>query len=314
MGRLFEPYRTTQLRFASRAQIWRLICGLTCGIVGQIAGTVVIFFVIAAVSGLVTGRGLDAQLESVGTLGTPLALFAALATFLGMIAAVWLVMPLLHGQNARWLLSSTGRLDLRHIGVGFVAVMAIGLVAIAVSVPFQDYVRNASWAFWLTWLVPILGITFVQVFAEELLFRGYLQSHLAARFHSPLIWMGVPALLFAGAHAGNALAFGANAWLVLLAPLLVGILAADVTARTGGISGAVGLHLANNTLGLLILAIPGPFGVVSLYHHPVNLSDIATVRPLIMINVGVILAGYIGWMLIDRRRAGRLQRTSPVVK
>ena len=46
-------------------------------------------------------------------------------------------------------------------------------------------------------LLP-LGIAglFCQVFAEEVAFRGYLQTQLAARFTSPVIWMSLPALGF----------------------------------------------------------------------------------------------------------------------
>lgn len=303
MTPLFDPYVSAQSRFANRAQIWRLVVVMALAIAGQILATIVLFAAFALVASWITGRPFDQELAMISNLGSPQALVAALVTFAGTILAVWLAMPWLHKTSARWLLGVTGRMNWRHLALGFVAVIGIGVAAQVASLPFQDYVRHASWTLWLTWAGPVLVVTFLQVFAEELLFRGYLQSHLASRFRSPLIWIGVPALLFGAAHIANAAAFGANAWLVLLAPTLVGIVAADVTARTGSIGGAVGLHMANNVLGILLIAVPGPFGVVSLFHHPIDLADAASVRPLILINIGVILAGYVGWLLIMRGRA-----------
>ncbi len=52
----------------------------------------------------------------------------------------------------------------------------------------------------------------IQTGAEELVFRGYLQQQLAARFASPLIWMVLPALIFGAVHYDPATA-GPNVWL-----------------------------------------------------------------------------------------------------
>ena len=43
-----------------------------------------------------------------------------------------------------------------------------------------------------------------------------------------------------------------------LATTVVGLVLADVTARTGNLSAAIGLHFANNVVALLVVAVPSP--------------------------------------------------------
>ena len=99
--------------------------------------------------------------------------------------------------------------------------------------------------------------------AEELLFRGYLTQALAARFRSPLAWALVPSLAFGALHWDGA-AYGADAWLAVAAATAVGLALADVTARTGNLSAAIGLHFANNVAALLVVAMPGPTAALAL--------------------------------------------------
>ncbi|MGC9369456.1 MAG: CPBP family intramembrane glutamic endopeptidase [Paracoccaceae bacterium] len=131
--------------------------------------------------------------------------------------------------------------------------------------------RNLDLRRWLMLLPLALPAILIQTAAEELLFRGYLQQQLAARFASPLVWMGVPAALFAWGHyvpgeaGGNAL--GMAAWAAGFS-----LLAADLTARTGTLGAATGLHFANNALAILIVSLPGPVSGLSLYLSPYDMA------------------------------------------
>ena len=107
----------------------------------------------------------------------------------------------------------------------------------------------------------------VQTAAEELAFRGYLMQSLAARFASRWVWLLLPALLFGALH-WNPAEFGANAWLVALSTTVVGLVLADVTAKTGNLSAAIGLHFANNVTSLLVVSLPGPLAGLSLWVAP----------------------------------------------
>ena len=104
----------------------------------------------------------------------------------------------------------------------------------------------------------------MQSAAEELAFRGFLMQSLAARFRSPVVWWLLPALLFGALH-WNPAELGANAGLGVLASTVVGLALADVTARTGNLSAAIGLHFANNVMAMLVVALPSPVSGLALY-------------------------------------------------
>ncbi|HSG55816.1 MAG TPA: hypothetical protein VLA45_10185, partial [Paracoccaceae bacterium] len=70
---------------------------------------------------------------------------------------------------------------------------------------------------------------------------------------------------------------------------------------TGGIGGAVGLHFANNALGILLIGVPGPFGQIALWQYPLDLADAESVRPMILLNLAVILLAYGVYRLIEAR-------------
>lgn len=307
-------YRTDVAHLRPNAKIWRILLGLGFAVIGQVIGTVVVFALYAVVVSATTSRGFGEALDRAGALDTPGSLIAVLLTFLGPILGVWLAMRWLHRSGTGVLMGHSGQLDIAGFNRAAAIFLVLGVAAFLVMLPFQGLERNLPMSRWLVWVIPALLVTFVQVFAEELLFRGYLQSQLAARFRSPLIFVGVPTLIFAAAHTSNAAAFGANAWIVLLAPMLIGLMAAHLTIRTGNLGPAVGLHFANNTLGLLLVAVPGPFGQLSLFLHPFDISDIATVRPFILGNLAFLGLAYIAFLaLVPPRRAG-LQRPADVFK
>ncbi|MSU89427.1 CPBP family intramembrane metalloprotease [Rhodobacteraceae bacterium 2CG4] len=308
-----DNYRTEVAPLRDRAQIWRLLVGLGFAAGGQVAATLVIF---AAFAGIVALGGVPfgQALDQAGALRSPGSLIAVLATFAGVTAGLWLAMRLLHRAPLGAVTGTGGRLDGNGFAVAAALFLALGLVAVLLTLPFQGLQRNLDLGRWVIWVGPALLVTFIQVHAEELVFRGYLQAHLASRFRSPAVFIGVPALIFASAHLPNAAAFGANAWLVLLAPLMIGLMTGHLTVRTGNLGAAVGLHFANNTLGLLLVAVPGPFGQLGLFQHPFDPADVATVRPFILGNLGFLLLAYGAFLvLVPPRRAG-LQHSAEVFK
>jgi len=308
-----DSYRSEVAPLRERAQIWRLVVGLGFAASGQVIATIVIFAGFAALATL-GGAQFDRALDDAGALRSPASLLAVLLTFIGVTAGIWLAMRLLHKSSLGAISGVGGRLDGNGFAISAALFLVLGLIAMLMVLPFQGYQRNLEFGQWALWVGPALVVTFIQVHAEELVFRGYLQSHLAARFASPVIFVGVPALIFASAHIPNAMAFGANAWLVLLAPLMIGLMAAHLTIRTGNLGAAVGLHFANNTLGLLLVSVPGPFGQLGLFLHPFDPADVATVRPFILGNLAFLLLAYGAFLaLVPPRRAG-LQHPAEVFK
>jgi len=100
--------------------------------------------------------------------------------------------------------------------------------------------------------LALLGLL-IQTGAEEAVFRGYMQQQLAARFATPVAWMGVPALLFGLAHYAPGLG-PVSPWLIVLVTGFFGVIAADLTARSGGIGLAWGIHFANNVIAVLVIS------------------------------------------------------------
>ena len=150
----------------------------------------------------------------------------------------------------------------------------------------------------------------MQVTAEELLFRGYLQQQLAARFRSPVIWLVLPSAAFGILHFDHG-TFGNNAWLVVAATAVFGLIAGDVTARTGNIGAATGLHAANNFLALFLVAPDGYLTGTNLFVFPFHVSDAAAVRPFLVLDLLSLLAAYACYLGVIRWiRAKRAARVS----
>lgn len=135
---------------------------------------------------------------------------------------------------------------------------------------------------WLLWLPLAVPMVLVQVGAEELIFRGYLQSQIAARFRHPIIWIGLPSLLFGWLHYSPAMA-GENAWMLVVWATVFGASAADLTARSGTLGPAIALHFINNVFAILIAAPLGDLDALALFTFPLSLDEpgiVSVVLPL----------------------------------
>lgn len=239
-------------------QLWRLVAGLVLIVLAWAAGVAAILGALWALAG---ADGLETWLVRIATAGTPTAVLVMLGTFAGM-----LVGPLL---AARWLHRQRGR-DLLGPGLwhGFAAAAAIAaalfaLAALALPWPFAIE-RNLPTGLFLSFLPLGLAALLLQTGAEEVLFRGYLQGQLAARFRSPLVWMAVPALAFGALHYDPATA-GANAGWIVAAATLFGLVAADLLRVTGSIGAGWGLHFVNNASAILVVSVDGSLSGLSLW-------------------------------------------------
>ena len=109
---------------------------------------------------------------------------------------------------------------------------------------------------WLMWIPITIAALVVQTGMEELYFRGYLQQQLAALSDKRWIWMGVPSFLFGIGHYMNA--YGpADGVLYVIWATALGLVCADLTAHTGNIGAAIGLHIANNFFAFVVSGVQG---------------------------------------------------------
>src|SRR6056297_2684520 len=238
-------------------------------------------------------------MPGVATATTPAGVLVNLFTFALLLAALAFSLRAVH---RRGLLSLIGPLPLaaRQFGRALLAVAVLyGGLAL---VPLPEALvpeRNLAAATWVMFLPLALVALFCQVFAEEVAFRGYLQSQLAARFTSPVMWLGLPALAFGLLHF-DAGTYGANGWLVTIWAIGFGLAAADLTARFGTLGPATALHLANNFSAILVAAPKGQFDGLALYVFPFSLEDEDTVLAVLPADILMLLCSWLAIRLALR--------------
>ncbi len=259
---------------------WRVFVGIvTAGGVWFV--TVALAMSLAPAAGLAPERG---------------AVVAFLVTFGVLPAVLGLVMRRLHRLPGARLLGASGRLESARVLRGIVIVAAIaGFFALPV-LGAGMLVRQHPVGTWLLWLPAALPAVFLQTAAEEIVFRGYLQTMLAARFASRWIWWFAPALVFGLLHWNPAL--GGSAWLMVAAATLMGLVFGDIAARSGGLALPVGLHFANNAFALLVVATPSPLSGLALYLSPLDVSDPVEMQAALIGNIVLIAAVWGIYLLV----------------
>lgn len=270
--------------------LWRVLVGLALIFIGYALATMALLYGLFVLDdGTVETMVSDAPAGAIPTL-------ALLVSFAGALPGVWLAARL-HKRSVRSLFGRAPTLLLHFAtALGLTAVVALPLVLLTLVV--EDVARGLPLWLWAALLPVSLVAVLIQTGAEELVFRGYLQSQLAARFRSPLVWLVLPALIFGALHYAP-MEQGANAPVVAGSAALFGLLAADLTARTGSIGAAWGLHFANNTSVLLLLSPEGALSGLSLYRLPFG-TDAPIPPHLIALDAALLV---LVWWLIRRRLA-----------
>jgi membrane protease YdiL (CAAX protease family) len=278
----------------SRAQLWRLLLGL--GLIAMVSYGLQIVTVVV-VLGFTSVEWLLALEQG----STPAALLILLASFGFMTLGVGLAARLLHERSLVGLIGPPG-LAVQQFTRTCLGVAAV-FVVIMILPPYDfgaPLVTNLHWQLWLGLLPLSLLALLIQVSAEELVFRGYLQQALAARFRHPVIWLGLPSALFGAAHYMPQEA-GDNALLLCLWATGFGLLMADLTARAGTLGPAIAVHFVNNIVALLILGSPSSLHGLALYLLPYELSDVAALRPWLWVDCATTLVLWLVARLAIRR-------------
>ena len=279
-------------------QLWRLGLGFAL-ILGIYAGWMTLM---GGLLWLAQGStGFERQMERLAAGADPWSLIWLLFSFLGGWLGVALTLRLLHRRRLR---SLFGRAPvvLRDfvLGVGLIAVISGGvtLAASPFLPPLQMTADPRLWALFLP--LALAGIA-VQTGAEELVFRGYLQGQLAARFAFAPLWLGLPSLLFGLAHYAPQ-AMGAQTWLIVASTALFGLVAADMTARTGSLGLAWGLHFANNVMAILMVSLTGHLDGLALFHLQPGVIPPEALRMLLLGDMALMGLVWLGARLWLRRR------------
>ncbi|MEM7733968.1 MAG: type II CAAX endopeptidase family protein [Pseudomonadota bacterium] len=225
--------------------------------------------------------------------------FFTLFQFTFMIVALSMVLRTLHRRQLRTLI---GRRD-RALGDFLLcAKYLVPLYLFFWIMPMPDgfqLERHLALGQWLFFLPLALPLVMIQISAEELAFRGYLQSQLAAKFRHPVIWMGIPSALFGLLHYSPDIA-GENAWMLVLWSGLFGMAVADLTARSGTLGAAIALHFVNNVFAILFAAPQGEFDGTALYTFPLALDAPGLAGTLLPLELMMTLCAWLACRLALR--------------
>lgn len=250
-------------------QIWRLLLGV-----------ILILFVYMGFIALVFWAGFayatpfkflswaNAVLTTQGPVPTLIMLF----TFTGMALGAIIAAPTCHMRGPGTLFGPLS-ITLRGFTTAALVVMLIYAAYSAVTFYLEPPLPNMALNDWLWFLPYAVPLILIQTSAEELIFRGYLQQQLAARFNSRFFWMVLPSALFASLHWDPAM--GGNAWLVIAVTFSMALIAADLTEKTGSLGAAMGLHFANNIFALLFVSVQDTINGLALFVTPFNKADTA---------------------------------------
>ena len=269
-----------------RAGAWRLVVGVLiiaamwfAGAAGVLIWTV-LSFPLSSDSGLAAER-----LDGFLTDGDPRTVAVLLLSFAGIWAGVYLAAALLHGQSFKTLFAPERRVRLGDLGKGLLVAAAFALGSTAIGLTIAEPVATTlPLAVWLAFLVPLVGLVFLQATAEELIFRGYLLQQLALRSRSPLVWAVLPSAAFGALHWTGGLPGEASVYYVLTT-FLMGLALAALVWRTGSLWAAIGVHVGFNAIGLTVVGAEGLLSGAQLF-----LFSDDDLLPLMRVDLGATAA------------------------
>ncbi len=284
--------------------LWRLFFGLLVLIAVYMIFMVIIFAGVGIYFGAMAelnGKGSNAVETNLGLFflgNNPASVIIILSSFIGMFLGVFLTIRWVHKRGLRSLLGP----DLSDVAAGFrngfLLLMVISLIGFIIASYFDPPVRNMAFPIWVKWMILAIPLLFIQITSEELIFRGYFQQQLAARFNSRWAWYFLPSVVFGMLHYDPE-NLGSNAFLVVAHTTLFGLIAAEVTARTGNLGTAIGLHFANNINALTVVALDGPLSGLGLYKTAVHVSDETAIRSILItefIFISLLYGLYLLWI------------------
>ncbi len=234
-------------------------------IIGYIIIDLVFGFV---VGGLYSGTANDEPVSP-----SALQSFVLLSAYGSLAVAAFVITRVLHGRSPLTLFGDWNRV------ISDFLVVTRGLAIFYVVfylLPFWNWEGvdfQRSLAAWVALLPFSIMAIFIQTASEEVVYRGYLQQGLSARYDNPLIWMVAPAILFGLVHydpnLSPALAVDYMIWTGLF-----GLAAADLTARTGSLGAAMALHFVTNFIVTAIFAQTDIFAGFALILLPESSADL----------------------------------------
>ncbi|MEM0977329.1 MAG: type II CAAX endopeptidase family protein [Pseudomonadota bacterium] len=259
----------------------------------------------------VLGLELDAFLTDPPIENQPVSTVGLLITFFGMILGVWVAIRLILRRQFSlliWSNISTVFGDFLKTTAGYAVI--VGILS-ATAIFAGSMVPNVPFDLWIRWAPLVFVLVLVQVTAEELVFRGYLQRILMDWSKSRLVWMVIPSVAFGALHYQSEI-FGPNAWLVVVATSIFGFVAAELTYRSNSIGPAIGFHFVNNVNAMLITQMDAGVGGMALFKTPYSTADVDAVRTALIQSSVLFCALFVlVWFFWPRRTSEKFALKEP---
>lgn len=294
----YDPHNALTKAAVPTNELWRTGLGIVVIGAVTIATGQAIFALLQLILGADAARTVMADSNTGQSAGSALLLLASTGALgLGAVLAV----RSLHRRAGRSLIGPVPLAIQQFLRV--LAAVGVILAVISILPPYGIYTgvtAGLPFAEWLMLLPLSLLVLLIQTGSEELVFRGYLQQQIAARFAHPVAWLTLPSLLFAVGHYSPGI-YGSNAVWVVLWSFLFGLAMADLTARAGTLGPAIAVHLANNAWAILLLAPKGDLSGLALFHLPFGPEDEAALAALLPAELMMIAVTWLTARLALRR-------------
>jgi uncharacterized protein len=250
-----------------RPGLWRVFGGLGIICAAWFAGTAGVLFLWTAWDAIATGDP-DFARDRLGNAlsgGDAEIVAVLLATFAGIWLGVFAAVTLLHRQRFMTLFAADGRARPADLGKGLLVAGAFAFGSTLIGLVVSEPVASAlPVPLWLTLLLPLIALVFMQATAEELIFRGYLLQQLALRSRNPLVWAVLPSAVFGMLHWAGDLPQEAAAYYVGTT-FLMGLTLAALVWRTGTLWASIGVHVGFNVFGLTVIGADGVLSGAQLF-------------------------------------------------
>ena len=291
----YDPYEALIAPARAKASLLRLILGLVI--------TALLYMLLLSLSWQVLlsvmGEAWFEQTLQVPGPSSPSQMFVMLGSFGFLTAAVSFTVWSLHHHSPLLLIGDFARARAQFLRT-MIRLFALATVVAVITSNSSTLVQNLPLSQWLGLLPLSLAFLLIQVSAEELVFRGYLQSQLAALGLHRIVWIVIPSVIFGLLHYDPAVMGAAAPWMVL-STTLFGVIAADLTARSGTLGPAIAFHFVWNFYSIIFCGFSDYLGGLAFFTYDFSIMDEERLISLMPYDAAFLLLAYLTVRIALRR-------------
>lgn len=200
----------------------------------------------------------DMDFKAIGASQT-LGLALILIMFIVGLAALYLVVRVIHAKVFRHLITPATGINYHKVGFAFLLWLGIGVAFEGIGYIMDPEAYQFSFdpaVFFPLLLVALLMIP-LQTSFEEIFFRGYLMQGVGLITKNKWIPLLVTTAIFAGMHGANPEIARYGFWPMMSYYLTAGLFLGVVTILDDSLELALGIHAATNIMGAVLLSYDG---------------------------------------------------------